>query len=463
MLAHAYPPQKLRSGYHTDSARIAPLCSCCAYGVSREAHLSFQTRLQEIRSGFERSFWVANIAELFERVSYYGTSAVLAIFLHERLQLPLGKTTTLLGTIGFVVWFLPVFGGALADRFGFRKALLFAYGVMSIGYFLLGSLDKPWMMSLFPSVPTYWRVFAILLIPALGPGLVKPCVAGTTARASTENVRSIGYSIYYTLVNVGGALGPLVGSVTRNTLGIEAVFRVCALSVFLMFWFTLFFFREPSKAGETKPSSVLAVARNLLVVLTNIRFVIFLLIFSGFWIVFWQEFISVPLFMRTYVDPNLNVDRYLSIGPIVVMTCTILVSFLTRRIPALRTMMTGVLITGLGCIFLAVYPSRAGLVACLIVIAIGEITQSPRYYEYISRLAPPGQQGLFMGYAFLPIAIGYFIAGKLSGLLLHHYGEVVHQPQIMWWWITAVGVATAVLLYFYDLLLRPPVASTSQS
>ena len=137
---------------------------------------------------------------------------------------------------------------------------------------------------------------------------------------------------------------------------------------------------------------------------------------------------------------------------------TILVSFLTRRIPALRTMMLGVLITGLGCIFLAVDPTRGGLIACLIVIAIGEITQSPRYYEYISRLAPPGQQGLFMGYAFLPIAIGYFVAGKMSGALLHHYGEVVHRPQVMWWWVAAVGVATAVLLYFYDLILRPATA-----
>ncbi len=425
--------------------------------------MSFQNRLQEIRAGFEGSFWVANIAELFERISYYATLAVLAIFLHEKLLLSVDNTTTIIGTIGFVVWFLPVLGGALADRFGFRRALLFAYAVMSIGYFLLGSLDKPWMMSLFPSVPTYWRVFAVLLIPALGPGLVKPCVAGTTARASTENVRSIGYSIYYTLVNVGGALGPLVASATRNTLGIEAVFRVSALSVFLMFWVTLFFFREPAKGGEAKPASVIAVFRNLLVVLANVRFVLFLLIFSGFWIVFWQEFISVPLFMRTYVDPNLNVDRYLSTGPIVVISCTILVSFLTRKIPALRTMMLGVLITGLGCIFLAVDPTRGGLVACLIVIAIGEITQSPRYYEYISRLAPPGQQGLFMGYAFLPIAIGYFLAGEMSGVLLHHYGEVVHRPQVMWWWVAAVGVATAILLYFYDLILRPAAAARAEA
>lgn len=419
--------------------------------------MSFQSRLEEIRTGFERSFWVANITELFERIAYYGTTAVLAIFLHEKLQLSVVSTGEILGIFGFVVWFLPVLGGTLADRFGFRNALLFAYGVMTLGYFLLGSLDKPWMMSLFPSVTTYWRVLAVLMIPALGPAVVKPCVAGTTARASAENVRSIGYSIYYTLVNVGGALGPLIASGTRSLWGIENVFRVCALSVFLMFWVTLFFFREPKRSEGAQVTSLFGALRNLVVVLTNTRFVVFLAIFSGFWIVFWQEFISLPLFMRTYVDPNLNVDRYLSIGPAVVMTCTILMSYLTRKIPALRAMMLGILISGLGWIFLAIHPSRGALVACLIVVAIGEITQSPRYYEYISRLAPEGQQGLFMGYAFLPIAIGYLVAGPLSGLLLHHYGEVMHQPQRMWWWITAVGVVTTVLMYFYNSILGPQV------
>ena len=107
-----------------------------------------------------------------------------------------------------MVWFLPILGGTLADRFGFRRALMFAYLVMTVGYFLLGSLSAPWMESVRHALGDKWLVLAILMIPALGPGVVKPCVAGTTARASNENVRSIGYSIYYTLVNIGGAIGP---------------------------------------------------------------------------------------------------------------------------------------------------------------------------------------------------------------------------------------------------------------
>jgi dipeptide/tripeptide permease len=151
---------------------------------------------------------LASVAVMLERLAYYGTTAVLAIYLNGQLHFSQELTGWLIGTFGFVVWFLPVLGGTLADRFGFRRALLFAYAVMTIGYFLLGSLSAPWMLPLRHALTDKWLVFIILMIPALGPSVVKACVAGTTARASSENVRSIGYSIYYTLVNVGGCSGP---------------------------------------------------------------------------------------------------------------------------------------------------------------------------------------------------------------------------------------------------------------
>src|SRR2546429_667265 len=164
--------------------------------------MSFGQRLKEIREGFERPFWVANFTEILEWVAYYGTSAVLAIYLSEQLRFSSELTGWLVGTFGLVVWFLPILGGTLADRFGFRRALMFAYLIMAIGYFLLGSLTAPWMQSLRVALTDKWLVLAILMIPALGPGVVKPCVAGTTARASTEkeigtaHVSSHGYISY---------------------------------------------------------------------------------------------------------------------------------------------------------------------------------------------------------------------------------------------------------------------------
>jgi dipeptide/tripeptide permease len=427
-------------------------------------YLSFGQRLKEIREGFERSFWIANFTEIFERVAYYATTAVLAVYLSEQLHFSNELTGWLVGTFGLVVWFLPILGGTLADWFGFRRALMLAYVVMTVGYFLLGSLSAPWMEGLRHAMTDKWLVFAILMIPALGPGVVKPCVAGTTARASAENVRSIGYSIYYTLVNIGGALGPIMAFVVRKQLGlgIASVFRFAALSVFLMFWVTLFFYREPVRSGEQAVSSVGAAIRNMFVVMGNLRFVLFLLIFSGFFVIFWQQYISVPLFIRRYVNPDANFDLLLSIDPIIVICCQILVTYLTRKMRVFTAMTLGFLITSLAWVFLAIHPSIRMLIVTLVCVAIGEITQTSRYYEYVSRLAPPGQQGLYMGYAFLPIALGYFIAGPLGGYLLHHYGEILQKPQEMWWWIAGIGIFATLLMYVYDLVFKPGTPAASK-
>lgn len=425
--------------------------------------MSFSQRLQEIQTGFERAFWVANLTELFERLAYYGASAVLAIYLTEQLHFSKELTGWMIGIFGFVVWFLPILGGSLADRFGFRRALMFAYLVMTVGYFLLGSLAAPWMQSARQALGDKWLVLGILMIPALGPAVVKPCVAGTTARASAENVRSIGYSIYYTIVNIGGTLGPVMAWLVRKRLGLgmAAVFRVSALSVFLMFGATLVFFREPHDEGGEPVPSVAAAIKNMFVVLGNLRFVLFLVIFSSFWVVFWQEFVSAPLFLRGYVDPNANADLILSVDALTVICFQILVSYLTRKIPTFPAMTLGLLISSLAWLILAVHPSTVALIASLVCLAIGEMTQSPRYYEYISRLAPPGRQGLYMGYAFLPIAIGYFIAGPLGGYLLHYFGDVLRRPQQMWWVVTAVGVGGTLLMLIYDRLFKPGEAKQS--
>jgi POT family proton-dependent oligopeptide transporter len=423
--------------------------------------VSWRRRLREIRAGFEPAFWIANVTELFERLAYYAQSAVLAIFLHESLHLSTQQTGSLIGTFGFVVWFLPVLGGSLADRFGFRNSLAFAYLTLTVGYFLMGSLASSWMAPLRERLPLYWLVLGVTMVPALGPSVVKPVVAGTTARASSESVRSIGYSIYYTLVNVGGMLGPIIAYLVRSRLGIESVFRVSACFVFLMFWATLLFYREPSRSKEQPAASVGAALWNMLAVLRNFRFVTFLLIFSGFWVVFWQQYIALPLYLRGYVNPNAKTDLLLLVDPATVIALQILVSYATRKVPTFTAMTLGILITSFSWLILSVHATTPAVVAALVVLALGEITQSPRYYEYVSRLAPAGQQGTYMGYAFLPVAIGYFIAGPLGGYLVHHFGEVLHQPERMWWVVSSVGFVTALLMWIYNLVVKPVALADS--
>ena len=454
--------------------------------------MTFSGRFHEIRTGFEQPFWIANVSEIFERLSYYGAFASLALYLQEKLNFSTEQTGTLTGLFGGMVWFLAIFGGAAADRLGFRRALSIAYLILAAAYFLIVSIGASWLAPVRNAVPLGLFVGCILILPALGISLVKPCVVGTTARASRENVRSIGYSIYYTMVNIGGAAGPYFASWTHRHLGLENVYRVAALSVFAMFFVVIFFFREPRKAGDAPPPSIATVARNFCVVVGNYRLVLpvllialllraglwiypsysvpwwiwcgllalalaglsrfmwFLALFTGYWIVFWQQYISLPGYIHGYINANADAEIVLVTDGLTVICLTLVVNYLTRKIPAFQAVILGTVITSASWLILAFRPTIWGAVLSLFVLALGEIIQAPRYYEYISRLAPPGQQGTYMGFAFLPIGIGSLIGGWFGGTLVHHFGEVTHQPARIWWSVTAVGVATAALLWIYD-------------
>jgi MFS family permease len=235
---------------------------------------------------------------------------------------------------------------------------------------------------------------------------------------------------------------------------------MAAMSVFAMFFAVLLLFKEPRRTGEARTESLGQVARNFLTVVSNWRFMLFLIIFSGYYIAFWQQFIILPIYVHDYVNAKSNTEMLLMWDSLTVITLQLVVSILTQKMNAFRGITLGTLISGLAWILLVLHPSVTMAVATLIVVAIGEITQQPRYYEYISRLAPSGQQGTYMGFAFLPIGIGSIVAGWFGGFLLHRFGEVQHQPALIWWSVSGVGVATAILLWVYDRLVRRDAIAT---
>jgi proton-dependent oligopeptide transporter, POT family len=417
--------------------------------------MSFDQRLEEIRTGFERPFWVANVSEIFERLSYYGAFSSLALYLQGKLNFSTQTTGTLTGLFGGMVWFLAIFGGAVADKLGFRRALSLAYLILATAYFLIGSIGASWLAPIRNLGPLWLFVACVLLLPALGISLVKPSVVGTTARASKENVRSIGYSIYYTMVNIGGTAGPYTADWAHRHLGLENVFRISSLSVLAMFFLVLFFFREPHKPGDVPPPSVAQVARNFVKILWPPQFLIFLLIFTGYWIVYWQQFTNLPGYIHSYIDPTARVELILITDAAMVVCFTFVINYIARKIPPFRAVILGTVVSSLSWVILSFWPTVAGAVTSIAVLALGEILQQPPYYSYISRLAPLSQQGTYMGFAFLPLGIGSLVGGWFGGAMMHHFGEVAHHPERFWWAISAVGFATAILLLIYDRIVKP--------
>ncbi len=403
--------------------------------------------------GFSRNFWVANTLELFERFAYYGANAVLAIYLAERVGLGPQLTGWFVGLFGLVLYFLPLLAGTVVDRYGFKRSLAACFSIFCVGYFLIGLAGLNFGQPIVDAIGKRSYVFIVLMLTAAGGSLIKPSIVGTVARTSPPDLKSMGYSIYYTLVNFGGALGPILALRVRESLGIEYVLVMSSVTSLLLLLGTLLFFREPERApDEVPPTSFLKVLGDMVMVFGNLRFIGFLVIFSGFWIMFWQIFVSLPFYLRE----ALKFERFELIETVDAWTLillTVAISALVRRWRPIRAMTAGFAVASCSWLLIALVPRWETVVVAMFVFAVGEGMQAPRFYEYVANLAPREQVGTFMGFAFLPVAIGSFVAGPLGGYLVQHYVRESSHPEQMWWIVSGIGFATAILMVLYDLLV----------
>jgi len=419
-------------------------------------------RLEELKSGFSRTFWVANTLELFERFAYYGSKAVLAVYIAEGIGL--GPTTAglLAGSVfNTLLYLLPPLAGTVVDRFGFRRSLMACFAIFSFGYLLIGLAGLPAGVPLVQALggPRSYTLVA-LVVAAVGGSLIKPSIVGTVARTTEEGTKALGYSIYYTLVNIGGAIGPILAIPVRENLGIAYVLVMSSATTFVLFFATFLFFREPPRpADAAPPKSMAGVLLDMLKVFRNVRFVTFLVIFSGFWMMFWQVFYSLPFYVRDVLKfPRFELIETVDAWTIILVTIPI--TAFARKLKPIRAMTIGFLLASVSWLVMAAVPNLAVTIAAIMMFALGEGLQSPRYYEYVADLAPKEQVGTYMGFAFLPIAIGTFIAGAIAGPLVERYVEgfktgAVAHPETMWLWVAGIGFASTALMLLYDRFVAP--------
>jgi dipeptide/tripeptide permease len=410
-----------------------------------------------LRSGFSRTFWVANVLELFERFAYYGSKAVLAVFIADQVGLGPEAAGFLAGSVfNTLLYFLPVLAGTVVDRYGFRTSLLLCFSIFALGYFLIGFAGLPIGQPLVNAVGAQTWMLVALVVTAIGGSLIKPSIVGTVARTTTKETASLGYSIYYTLVNIGGFLGPILGMFVRVNVGISYVLVMSSLTSLLLVVATALFYREPERPPDAPPArSMGQVLKDMLMVFGNLRFVSFLVIFSGFWAMFWHVFYALPFYVRDYLKfERFELIEVVNAGAIIVVTVP--VTALARRLAPLTAMVIGFCLATACWFVMGSFPTITMTIAAICLFALGEGLQSPRYYEYVAALAPKEQVGTYMGFAFLPIAIGTFIAGASSGYLVKHYVEGGNPaaPQ-MWYVVGAYGVVSTVLMVAYDRLIAP--------
>jgi proton-dependent oligopeptide transporter, POT family len=410
--------------------------------------MTFAERWHEIRTGFQPTFWVANTLELFERLAYYGSKAVLTVFLANKVGLN-EEAGFLAGLFNAVLYSLPIVAGVFVDKYGFRRTLMACFAIFCVGYFLIGLAGMEYGQAITEVVGKRNYVLAVLMLTAVGGSLIKPCVVGTVAKTTTERTQAFGYSIYYTLVNLGGAIGPMIAYYVRSDLGIEYVLVMSSITSLLLFIGAWIFFKEPG--GETSERKTFKkVFSDMLLVFANLKFMSFLLIFSGFWMMFWQIFYSFPF----YITDVLKYEAFEFLETVDAFTLIVITIPVTAAVSKLRpvtAIIIGFSIASLSWIIIGAGGTILAAIIGVATFALGEATQAPRFYEYVSSLAPKDQVGTFMGFAFLPVAIGSFSAGVIADYLRLNYLET--NPAMMWYTLSGIGIISTLLMVVYNAVV----------
>jgi len=417
--------------------------------------VSIQERREAVFGMFHPSFWVANGMELFERLAYYGQQIVFMVYLRNNLGFSESQAGTLSGIFGGLIYLMPILAGTLADKWGYRRAFNLAFTILALGYFAIGSMGMSIFAGIYGGAVPYWLLVTFLVLTAFGGSFIKPSVLGTVAVTTTEKTKSLGFAVYYWLVNVGAMIGPTIAYLVRDSFGNAYVYMVSSASCVAMLVVNALLYKEVRSAKTEPLESMGKKIRNLFVVLANFRFMIFLLIYSLYWIIFWQEFIIVPYYITDYIGkqaPYEIVQSWAGAGAIILFQ--IPVNRLTKNIPTPKAILIGFAVSSLIWVVIGISPGIPAIAAGIVAFAIGEMIQAPRYYEYISTIAPPGQQGLFQGYGFLPIAIARFVGDPLGGWL-YQTSKALGKPHYVWLALIGIGLLATLLMFLYNRFLLP--------
>ncbi len=380
---------------------------------------------KSLLASFPKVFWVANVMELFERGAYYGMNSVLAVYLtNSVMEGGLGFTEQSVGFLQSIIYactyVVPILGGALADRYGYRKMLIVAFALLSTGYFLAGEMTA------------YGAVFASLLVMATGSGLFKPIINGTIARTTNESNSGFGFGVYYWMINLGAFLAPLLVSYLKG-FSWNYVFIASSLYCALMLLPTIFIFTEPPKPQNTK--SLKDVLSGAAMVLSDARFMLMIFVYSFFWILYFQNFGSVLWFLRDFVDTapintffasfgipfQFDAEHVTVINAGTIILLQVLISRIVKDTKPLPTMVAGIAFGIAGFIFLSFAVNIWIFILGIAVFSIGEMTAHPKYYSYVGLVAPFEKKAVYMGYAFLYGVIGSLVGSNLGGTLYESF------------------------------------------
>lgn len=390
---------------------------------------------------FNKTFWLGSFMELMERWAWYGFWTLFAMYLVAStddggLGFNHIQKGNIMSDITAILYFLPVITGVIADKIGYKLSLSIAYIILIIGYYLMGTVN------------TYWSMYFIFLFVAIGAAMFKPVASAIITKSTTKENGTLGFGIFYMMVNIGGFIGPASSSYLRTTYGWKLIFIQAAVVIGINLIFLLLFFKEPYREDSSKESIGEAISnafKKIIEALKDTRLTVLLILMVGFWTMFNQLFYTLPNFITDWVDSSslsnwinnnipfmantlteggqVKAEWFTNIDALMIVTLQIFVSYFVTKMRHVSAMIRGFIIAAIG-VGLTFYTNNVlYTIIGTVIFAIGEMTTNPTFSAFIALISPKGKEALYQGTYFLPVAAGNFFTKFISGNLYQKWSD----------------------------------------
>ncbi len=448
---------------------------------------------ESVKTKFSKAFWVANTVELLERAAYYGVFVVITLYLSRIIGFNDIESAAIAGGFSALLYLLPTFAGALADKIGFRSAMLTAFGLLTIGYLglalyptylestgLVAYGEATEFKGLLDSSLRY-GIVPIMIIIVIGGSFIKSVISGTVAKETNEATRARGFSIFYAMVNIGAFSGKTVVKPLRDALGNEGFITLNYFSAAMTFiaLIAIFFFYKSAQTKGNEGKSFKEIWNALVKICTNGRLITLILIITGFWMVQQQLYATMPKYVLRLAGESSAPSWYANVNPLVVV---LTVNFVTRLMSggsALRSMTLGMFIMPISALCMAsgnlldpsvdilgLHPVAFTMIVGIVFQGLAETFISPRFLEFFSLQAPKGEEGMYLGFSHLHSFLSSILGFGLSGYLLSRYCpeptefatheqwvEASANAHYIWYYFAVIALVSALALIIYGRVI----------
>lgn len=406
---------------------------------------SVEGGLMGLFGSFPKTFWVVNAFELFERGAYYGAMSIMALHVINNILAGNAYADAIWGALYALMvismYFVPLTAGALAEKYGYKKVLAFAFGMMTLGYFLLFTV-RPGQLS---------YLIVVLVILSVGAGAFKPIISASVAHVTTEEQRNQAYSIYYWMINLGASVMPFI---LGAAFPVEALWYYVFLvsgALMLCNWVIFFtLFRDPSTPNPTL--SVPNALRRIIPALQNRQFAVLLFIYAGFWFMFAYNhtFLQRYMFQFGRMPADFPPQWINVVNPATIIAVGPFLGKAVERFKSLNVMMLGIIVFCVGLAINGLSDSQGLFILGIVIFSIGEFIVHPGFISYVSKIAPKDMVAIYMAAIFLSTGLGQILGGVIGGFWYNWFATFLLRPKFFIGLVISVGILTLVAFMWYN-------------